>query len=85
MRLEESGPRKQTELVEELGMEDYAMSRLLRKLELHRYLVRRREETDKLVSLQRTWELGGRDDLIILEYLGILDDLGDYPCEEPAR
>jgi hypothetical protein len=29
MFLEESGPRKQTELVEELGMEDYAMSRLL--------------------------------------------------------
>ncbi|MGA2239459.1 MAG: helix-turn-helix domain-containing protein [Candidatus Bathyarchaeia archaeon] len=27
MVLEESGPRKQTELVEELGMEDYAMSR----------------------------------------------------------
>jgi len=66
-------------------MEDYAMSRLLRKLELHRYIVRRREGTDKLVSLQRTWELGGRDDLIIPEYLGILDDLGDYPCEEPAR
>jgi hypothetical protein len=27
MRLEESGHRKQTELVEELGMKDYAMSR----------------------------------------------------------
>jgi len=54
MRLEESGPRKQTELVEELGMEDYAMSRLLAKLELHRYVVRRREGTDKLVSLLKT-------------------------------
>ena len=52
--LEESGPRKQTELVEELGMEDYAMSRLLAKLELHRYIVRRREGTDKLVSLLKT-------------------------------
>ena len=31
--VEESGPRRQTELVEELGMEDYAMSRLLAKLE----------------------------------------------------
>ena len=54
MRLEESGHRKQTELVEELGMEDYAMSRLLTKLELHRCVVRRREETDKLVSPART-------------------------------
>jgi len=52
MFLEESGPRKQTELVEELGTEDYAMSRLLTKLELHRYVVRRREGTDKLVSLK---------------------------------
>ena len=52
MRLEESGPKKQTELVEELGMEDYAMSRLLTKLELHRCVVRRREGTDKIVSLR---------------------------------
>jgi len=52
MRLEESGPKKQTELVEELGMEDYAMSRLLTKLGLHRYVVRRREGTDKIVSLR---------------------------------
>jgi hypothetical protein len=51
MRLEESGPRKQAELVEELGLEGYAMSRLLAKLELHRYIVRRREGTDKVVSL----------------------------------
>jgi hypothetical protein len=29
MHFEESGPRKQTELAEELGIEDYAMSRLL--------------------------------------------------------
>jgi DNA-binding MarR family transcriptional regulator len=50
--LEESGPRKQTELVEELGMEDYAISRLLAKLELHRYIARRREGTDKIVSLR---------------------------------
>lgn len=49
--LEECGPRKQTELVEELGIEDYAMSRLLAKLELHRYIVRRREGIDKIVSL----------------------------------
>ena len=52
MRLEESGPRKQSELVEELGLEAYAMSRLLAKLELHRYIIRRREGTDKIVSLR---------------------------------
>lgn len=52
--LEESGPRRQTELGEELGIEEYAMSRLLAKLELHRYIARRREGTDKLVSLVRT-------------------------------
>jgi DNA-binding MarR family transcriptional regulator len=52
MRLEESGPKKQSELVEELGLEAYAMSRLLAKLELHRYIARRREGTDKIVSLR---------------------------------
>jgi hypothetical protein len=52
--LEEFGPEKQTELVEELGIEDYAMSRLLAKLELHRYIVRRREGTDKIVSSSKT-------------------------------
>jgi DNA-binding transcriptional ArsR family regulator len=52
MHLEESGPKKQAELAEELGLEGYAMSRLLAKLELHRYIVRRREGTDKIVSLR---------------------------------
>jgi DNA-binding MarR family transcriptional regulator len=51
MRLEESGPKKQAELAEEFGLEEYAMSRLLAKLELHRYITRRREGTDKIVSL----------------------------------
>jgi len=51
--LEESGPRKQTELVEELRMEDYAMSRLLTKLELHHhYITRRSEGTDKIINLR---------------------------------
>ena len=54
MHFEESGPRKQTELAEELGIEDYAMSRLLAKLELHRYVARRREGTDKVVSVLKT-------------------------------
>jgi len=53
MHLEESGPKKQTELAEELGMEGYAMSRLLAKLELHRYIIRRREGTDKIVALRK--------------------------------
>ena len=51
MRLEESGPKKQAELAEEFGLEGYAMSRLLAKLELHRYIARRREGSDKIVSL----------------------------------
>jgi hypothetical protein len=49
--LEESGPRNQTGLAEELSIEAYAMSRLLEKLELHRYITRQREGTDKIVSL----------------------------------
>jgi len=53
MHLEECGPKKQTELAEELGMEGYAMSRLLAKLELHRYIIRRREGTDKIVALRK--------------------------------
>jgi DNA-binding MarR family transcriptional regulator len=52
MWLEESGPKKQGELAEELGLEEYAMSRLLAKLELHRYIVRRREGIDKIVTLR---------------------------------
>jgi len=52
MHLEESGAKRQTELAEELGMEDYAMSRLLVRLELHRYIARRREGTDKIVTLR---------------------------------
>jgi DNA-binding MarR family transcriptional regulator len=40
--------------VEELGIDDYEMSRLLARLELHRYVARRREEIDRLVSLIRT-------------------------------
>jgi DNA-binding MarR family transcriptional regulator len=54
MHLEESGPKRQTELAEELGMEPYALSRLLAKLELHRHISRHREGTDKIVSLRKT-------------------------------
>jgi hypothetical protein len=38
------------------------MSRLLAKLELHRYIARRREGTDKLVSPARTKEIAKRND-----------------------
>ncbi len=51
MRLEESGSTRQSQLGELLGIEPYAMSRLLAKLELHRYVVREREGADKLVRL----------------------------------
>jgi len=54
MNLKESGPKKESELVEEFGLEECAMTRLPAKLELHRYVVRRRDGTDKLVSLVRT-------------------------------
>jgi len=51
MHLEESGPTRQSQLGELLGIEPYAMSRLLAKLELHRYVAREREGADKLVRL----------------------------------
>jgi len=53
MHLEESGPQKQSELAEGLGMEDYAASRLLAKLELHRYITRARSGTDKIVDIAK--------------------------------
>jgi len=40
--------------MDELGIEDYTMSRLLTNLELHRYITRRREGADKIVSLFKT-------------------------------
>jgi hypothetical protein len=54
MELEEHGPLKQGELGERLGIEDYSLSRLLAKLELHRYVRRERSGTDKIVALART-------------------------------
>jgi len=53
MRFEESGPRRQTELMDALGIEGYAMRRLLAKLELHRYVIRQREGTGKIVRITR--------------------------------
>jgi DNA-binding MarR family transcriptional regulator len=51
MHLQESGPTTQSLLGEVLGIEPYRMSRLLARLELHRYIARRREGTDKTVSV----------------------------------
>jgi len=53
MYLEESGPKKQSDLAERLGIEDYAISRLLAKLELHRYISRARSGTDKIVDIAK--------------------------------
>jgi hypothetical protein len=54
MRLSESGPKKQSILAEELGLESYVMSRLLAKLELHHYVTRKRDGTDKIVTLKKS-------------------------------
>lgn len=51
IHLEELGPTRQSRLGELLGIEPYAMSRLLAKLELHRYVIREKEGADKLVRL----------------------------------
>jgi hypothetical protein len=51
MHLEESGPTRQSQLGELLGIEPYTVSRLLAKLELHRYVIREREGPDKTVRL----------------------------------
>jgi hypothetical protein len=51
MLLEKSKAKRQTGLVGQFATERYVMSGLLEKLELHRYITRRREGTDKIVSL----------------------------------
>ncbi len=53
MLLEESGPEKQIDLADQLGIEAYTMTRLLEKLELHMYVTRRRVGADKIVALRR--------------------------------
>jgi DNA-binding MarR family transcriptional regulator len=49
--LQERGERKQSELGDALGVEAYALSRLLTKLEAAHYIIRRRAGNDKIVSL----------------------------------
>jgi DNA-binding transcriptional ArsR family regulator len=49
--LQEGGGRRQGELAGSLGVEAYALSRLLTKLEASHYITRRRDGNDKIVSL----------------------------------
>jgi len=51
LHLQESGPKIQTQLAEKLDLEDYVISRLLAKLETHRYVTRRKDGADKIVDL----------------------------------
>jgi CRP-like cAMP-binding protein len=51
IRLGERGGWKQTELAKDLDMEAYSLSRILSKLEAHRYVSRKRDGKDKIVSL----------------------------------
>lgn len=52
MYLEEHGAQRQSSLQNALGLEDYALSRLLTKLEQSRHVTRIREGTDKIVSVR---------------------------------
>ena len=54
LHLQESGPKKQTQLTKDLNLEPYKLSRILEKLELHKYVKRKRDGIDKIVSLTET-------------------------------
>ena len=54
IHLQETGQRRQSQLAEELSLEPYTLTRLLQKLELHRYIIRQRDGADKIVSLRET-------------------------------
>jgi len=56
IHLDESGPLEQSQLAEQLDIKLYTMSRILAKLELHRYIKRKRSGNDKIVSLSSTFE-----------------------------
>ena len=50
--IEELGPQSQNQLSEILELETYKLSRLLSKLELHKYINRKRKGIDKIVALR---------------------------------
>jgi len=52
LHLQESGPKRQTQLTQDLGLEPYDLSRR-KKLELHHNVTRRSEGADKIVSLTK--------------------------------
>jgi len=56
IHLGESGPLEQSQLAEQLDIKPYTASRILAKLELHRYIKRKRSGNDKIVSLSGTFE-----------------------------
>jgi DNA-binding MarR family transcriptional regulator len=54
LHLQESGLKKQTQLTKDLDLEPYKLSRLLEKLELNKYVKRKRDGIDKIVNLTET-------------------------------
>jgi DNA-binding MarR family transcriptional regulator len=56
IHLSQSGPIEQGRLAEEPDIEPYAMSRLLTKLETHRYVKRKRSGNDEIVILESAFE-----------------------------
>ena len=52
LHLSESGPQSQSQLSEILDLEPYKLSRLLSKLELYKYINRKRKGIDKIVTLR---------------------------------
>ena len=56
IHLGESGPMEQRQLAEQLEIKPYTLSRILAKLELYRYIRRKRSGNDKIVSLNGTFE-----------------------------
>ena len=61
IHLGESGPVEQSQLAEQLDIKPYTLSRILAKLELHRYIKRKRSGNDKIVSLNDTFEKESSD------------------------
>ena len=54
LHLQESEPKRQTQLTQDLDLEPYKLSRLLEKLEQHKYVKRKRDGIDKIVNLTET-------------------------------
>lgn len=57
LRLQESGPAKQSQLAEELEIARHTISRLPDRLEHSKYVTRERAGTDKIVRLSHTRQI----------------------------